>query len=170
MILGRRRALTASQQFLNLQSHPLSAGFGELHAGAFVWRCEVTPSPLSRFYRLRIEFREGETPEVFVESPDLRLLAEGRRLPHVYRQDPPRLCLYLPRTYEWQPWMRIDATIVPWAILWLFYYEEWLASDEWKGGGEHPDAPEVETRTSKRRRAREGSPSSDGLREVDWIV
>jgi len=34
--------------------------------------------------------------------------------------------------------MRIDQTIVPWAVLWLFYYEEWLVSDRWKGGGEHP--------------------------------
>jgi hypothetical protein len=53
--------------------------------------------------------------------------------------------------------MRIDQTIVPWAILWLFYYEEWLVSDDWKGGGEHPHAPEVETRSWKRQRYRAGS-------------
>ena len=34
--------------------------------------------------------------------------------------------------------MRIDQTIVPWTILWLFYFEEWLDSNEWKGGGVHP--------------------------------
>ena len=100
----------------------------------------------------------------FIESPDLKLLAGGRRLPHVYQQDPPRLCLYRPRTYEWQPWMRIDSTIVPWAILWLFYFEEWLVSDDWKGGGEHPDAPEVETRSSKRRRRHDASAiQADGV-------
>jgi hypothetical protein len=27
---------------------------------------------------------------------------------------------------------------VPWTALWLFYFEEWLVSNEWKGGGEHP--------------------------------
>jgi hypothetical protein len=146
MVLGRRRALTTSQQFLNLQANPLSAGRGRLHAGSLLWWCDVTPSLLSRCYRLRIEFRQDETPEVFVERPDLKLLADGRRLPHVYQQSPPRLCLYLPRTYEWEPWMRLDRTIVPWAVLWLFYFEGWLASDEWKGGGEHPDAPEKETK------------------------
>ena len=26
-------------------------------------------------------------------------------------------------------------TIVPWTALWLFYFEEWLTSDDWKGGG-----------------------------------
>jgi hypothetical protein len=170
MILGRRRALTASQQFLSLQSNELSAGCGDLHAGALVWRCDVTPSPLSRFYRLRIEFRQGDTPAVFVESPGLNLLADGRRLPHVYLQYPPRLCLYLPRTFEWLPWMRIDRTIVPWAVLWLFYYEEWLASNEWKGGGEHPHAPEVETRSSKRLRIRTAAMRSNELLEADGLV
>jgi hypothetical protein len=82
------------------------------------------------------------SPEVFVETPDLPALAKSRKLPHVYQQDPPRLCLFLPGTSEFQPWMRIDQTIVPWASLWLFYFEEWLASDEWKGGGVHPNGAE----------------------------
>jgi hypothetical protein len=48
--------------------------------------------------------------------------------------------------------MRIDQTIVPWAALWLFYFEEWLSSDQWKGGGEHPGEPTVAG--SKRRSTR----------------
>ena len=36
--------------------------------------------------------------------------------------------------------MRSDQTVVPWTSLWLFYFEDWLASNEWKGGGEHPPA------------------------------
>jgi hypothetical protein len=35
--------------------------------------------------------------------------------------------------------MKISDTIVPWAVLWLYYFEDWLATDEWKGGGKHPD-------------------------------
>jgi hypothetical protein len=77
-------------------------------------------------------------PSVFVDLADLHPLADGRNLPHVYQQKPPQLCLYLPRTYDWEPWMRIDQTLVPWTSLWLFYFEEWLSSDDWKGGGEHP--------------------------------
>ena len=34
--------------------------------------------------------------------------------------------------------MPLDETVVPWAALWLFYFEEWLVSDKWKGGGAHP--------------------------------
>ena len=36
--------------------------------------------------------------------------------------------------------MRLVDTIVPWSILWLFYFEDWLETDEWKGGGMHPDS------------------------------
>jgi hypothetical protein len=112
---------------------------------------------LSRSYKIRIEYREDDTPKVFVESPDLTLLADGRSLPHVYRE-PDHLCLYLPGTHEWTPGDRIDLTIVPWVSLWLFYFEEWLESDEWKGGGSHPDSAEHPPRRAIRRmtRARSG--------------
>jgi len=67
----------------------------------------------------------------------LHLLAEGRDLPHVYSSHPPELCLYLPGAFEWSRQDRLDLTIVPWTALWLFYFEEWLWSDDWKGGGMH---------------------------------
>ncbi|SDA99870.1 hypothetical protein SAMN02927914_06761 [Mesorhizobium qingshengii] len=73
-----------------------------------------------------------------VLEPDIQLLAGERKLPHVYR-DPLRLCLHLPKAHEWVGSMRLDQTFVPWIATWLFYFEEWLVSDEWKGGGEHPD-------------------------------
>jgi hypothetical protein len=31
--------------------------------------------------------------------------------------------------------MSIAATIVPWLSLWLYYYEVWLATGAWEGGG-----------------------------------
>lgn len=137
MRLGRRKPLTAAQQYINLQANPLSTGDGVLRAGAFTWTFEASPSPLSRMYRVRIEMGQNRSPRTFVDTPDLALLADGRDLPHVYR-NPTRLCLYLPGTAEWQPWMRLDQTIVPWSVLWLWYFEDWLASGEWKGGGIHP--------------------------------
>lgn len=140
MWIGQRRPLTAAQQFVNLRVSPISRGSGQLRAGLLTWRYTATPSPLSRDYYIRIEFRQGRRPQVFVEAPDLHALAGGRRVPHLYQQRPPRLCLYLPQTNEWQSWMRLDQTIVPWSALWLFYFEEWLASDDWKGGGMHPGA------------------------------
>lgn len=142
MRVGSRKPLTVAQQFINLRGNPICRGEGTLHASRLTWRYSACPSPLSRDYRVRIEFRQGGRPEIFVDAPDLQALAEGRRIPHLYQQHPARLCLYLPRRYEWESWMRLDETVVPWAALWLFYFEEWLVSDDWKGGGVHFDAVE----------------------------
>ena len=46
--------------------------------------------------------------------------------------------------------MRLDQTIVPWTTLWLFYFEEWLASDDWKGGGMHPRDDDDESMTAEK--------------------
>jgi hypothetical protein len=35
--------------------------------------------------------------------------------------------------------MMIANTIVPWSVLWLFYFEDWLCTGEWSGGGVHPE-------------------------------
>ncbi len=85
MRIDRPRPLTAAQQFLNLRTNPICAGVGTLHAGRLVWRFRAPPTPLSREYTVRIDYRQGATPRVFVEDPDLTALAEGRRLPHVYQ-------------------------------------------------------------------------------------
>lgn len=87
-------------------------------------------------------------------SPDLTELAGERDIPHVYH-DPLRLCLYLPGAGEWESHMRIDRTFVPWTSTWLFYFEEWLASDDWKGGGIHPQPGDNEGYGRRVRRAAE---------------
>jgi len=81
MFTRQRQTLTAAQQFCNLRSNPISTGSGTLRAGHLLWRCRVSPTPLSRSYALRIEYRQAETPRVFIDTPDLVRLAEGRRLP-----------------------------------------------------------------------------------------
>lgn len=134
----RSPGLTAAQQFINLRANPVCRGTGTLRAGRLVWRYDAQPTPLSRIYTLEVVYQQGERPDVFVVEPDLTDLSGGRKLPHVYQQKPTELCLYRPRKREWSTSMRIDQTIVPWAALWLFYFEEWLISGNWKGGGEHP--------------------------------
>lgn len=148
MRLGRAKSLTMAQQFINLQGNPLSAGHGCLRSDRLTWTYATSPSPLSRDYLIRIEMAPESAPRIFVNDPNVEVLAGGRDLPHVYR-NPTRLCLYLPGTREWQPWMRLDQTIVPWTSLWLFYFEDWLDTREWKGGGMHPA---IASRTRRNRR------------------
>ena len=61
---------------------------------------------------------------------------DGKPPPHLYLGGD--LCLYLPGSGEWYPDKPVAATILPWASLWLYYYEIWLATGEWLGGGVHP--------------------------------
>jgi hypothetical protein len=107
--------------------------------GRLVCRGFVQPTSLHNIYRVRIVYRVGDPPEVWVEEPKLRRRHPDERIPHTYSDDRP--CLYLPGSGEWSPDKKLALTIVPWLSLWLFYYESWLVTGAWQGGGVHP--PEV---------------------------
>jgi hypothetical protein len=130
--------LTVAQQLLHLRRNPICAGSGELRGARLIWDFPVTPHELARTYSARIEYHLGSVPKLLILDPDLSKLAKGRKIPHVYSERPMHLCLYLPRTREWKPDDRLDLTIAPWTYLWLFYFEDWLATSDWKGEGEHP--------------------------------
>jgi hypothetical protein len=135
---GCPREFTLAQQAVQLQMSPWVGGRGGCRRNVLRWNFNVRPTVLSRMYALALEYRPSGTPQVCVRSPNLLALADYRRLPHVYTQLPTRLCLYLPGAGEWHRGLSIAATIVPWTYLWLHYFEEWLVSDDWKGGGVHP--------------------------------
>lgn len=137
---------------LFLHANPICAGTGRLTATGLTWDYRNRPTVLSREYSIRIVFRRDATPDVFVTNPDLEELAGGRPVPHVYH-NPLRLCLILPGTPEWTGTMRIDQTFVPWTTTWLYYFEEWLDSNDWKGGGVHPDADDSRQPSRRVRRA-----------------
>lgn len=135
-----RPPLTLAQQLLHLRRNPICNGVGDVAGGRLVWCFEARPTALSRSYSIRLEMVPGKPPTVTVESPDLNGLAGEHPIPHVYSQDPVTLCLYLPNTGEWRPSLRLDMTVVPWVYLWLYFFEDWLITKEWAGGGVHPEA------------------------------
>jgi hypothetical protein len=132
------KELSPEQQWVRLKSSSICRGHGLVRKGELVWDFDVKPSPLSRTYQLQIRFKRFGLPDVFVLSPNLNELAGDRRLPHVYSANSVRLCLHFPKYEEWTRVKSIANTIVPWAYLWLIYFEHWLATDEWQGGGKHP--------------------------------
>ena len=153
MIPEVRRSLSPAQQFMHLRANPICSGEGKIDGTGLLWEYRVRPTPLSREYLVRITMKRDGMPVVAVIQPDLAALADGRPLPHVY-SNPTRLCLMLPKAFEWAPSMRIDQNFVPWAATWLFYFEEWLVSDDWKGGGEHPAASDAPALRQARRTLR----------------
>jgi hypothetical protein len=124
------------------------------HAGWIgIWEGPVRP--ISKTYRIRIVFfrkrffagwsLNNPYVSVFVVDPVIGAdaIKEERLLPHIYwnEQSPeyPRLCLYDPQEMIWTPEQFIASTVIPWASQWLFFYEYWQITGEFKGPGGHPE-------------------------------
>jgi len=95
-------------------------------------RGELQPTALSERYHVRIEYRTGRRPQVWVESPKLLRRREDERIPHTFSDDRP--CLF---KHDFRSDMWLGRTVVPWLQLWLFFYEAWRVTGEWMGGGAH---------------------------------
>jgi hypothetical protein len=99
-------------------------------SGEGIWRGELQPREMSAVYMLEIRYRLGKVPLVRVLSPPL-----ARKPPHVYSDG--TLCLYWPKEWGWRGTYLIAETILPWAALWLYYYELWLDTGKWLGPSSH---------------------------------
>lgn len=129
-------------RLLDLASLGIPGATHEFRSGrGLTYRMELSPSSASRLYECELHVPPGLVlPEMFVRDPDLNILAGGKKLPHVYpyKGKGIHLCLWQPRYREWTWSMKLSETYVPWTIQWLFYFEDWLSTGEWAGGGEHP--------------------------------
>lgn len=124
--IGLAKALDGSRYFV----------FGK----HLVWNGRVRPQASSRPYTLQIDhtFERGlGLPKVRVVAPRLKLAVGMKKLPHVYSPGD-ILCLFQPAYKEWTEQEMMSETILPWAVEWLCFYEMWLVTGEWLGGGEHP--------------------------------
>lgn len=118
-----------------------------------IWEGELRP--ITQPYRIGIlyfsravfDFGILTNPYVTVKvrdpaiGPDPR--GTGEPPPHVYALGHPpafpALCLYDPREDEWAPDHFVAETIIPWTVEWLYWFEVWLLTGEWRGGGRHPE-------------------------------
>lgn len=114
------------------------------HSGrTLLFKAGIAPGEFGRLYQCLIKVKpDSQQPEVIVLEPDLQVLAGGRKIPHTYAHDGKgtRLCLWWPKGRDWAPTMKMAETFIPWTAEWLHYFELWLATGDWLGGGEHPDA------------------------------
>ena len=79
--------------------------------------------------------KEGKHVDVF--ALDKLSLCEGEKgLPHVYNTDKQHLCIYHRPSEEWNASHKITE-IIPWISEWFYYYENWLVTAKWLGGGIH---------------------------------
>lgn len=120
---------------------------------------EGTLTPIAQSYRIWIRyFPELQWDEVTLAhryatvkvldpliAPDVR--GTGELTPHVYRylQPPhsPALCAWDPVDEPFNPTVYLADHVVPAVIRWLVFYEDWLDTGDWRGGGKHPDPDAV---------------------------
>ena len=100
--------------------------------GGVDWSGRLRPTDDSPWYRIRILHGLDRSPRVWVVSPPL-----APSPPHVYASDGNRLCLYWPDEWFWRPNDSLAKTIIPWAALWLYFYEVWQVTGEWLGPSSH---------------------------------
>lgn len=136
--LERRR--TPIEQLMELKKKYVVEK-NNLKHNSFSCQLLVRPTPLSIEYTLKVVFEpDQKVPfSVYVVNPKPLKLAEGAtRLEHVYDNQKQRLCLYRPGKKQWDRSMLLSETAIPWAIEWLYFYEIWVSTGKWLGGGEHP--------------------------------
>ncbi|KAA6339088.1 hypothetical protein EZS27_012949 [termite gut metagenome] len=109
-----------------------------------VWIGDITPSPISLTYTIKITYSYKDGVKAYVANPKpLPLATVKSRLPHVYSHEEQRLCLYYPSGKEWDSSKYLVHTIFPWASEWLFYYELWVVTGNWLGGGKYIELGEI---------------------------
>ncbi|MBI9008534.1 MAG: hypothetical protein JEZ05_00760 [Tenericutes bacterium] len=99
--------------------------------------CNLTPTDLSKTYKVKINFDGKTRPKVYVLEPELKSLINKTYEVHMFRDY--SLCLYYKKNYEFNADKDVFSnTIVPWTSLWLYYFELWQYTGKWLGGGIHP--------------------------------
>ncbi len=96
----------------------------------------IQPTPRSETYSFVLKYKMGGNPVVRITSPQLKKNSKGDAIPHLYPDG--SLCLFRPAYDEFNESDFISDTIIPWASLWLYFYEIWHVTGQWRGGGEHP--------------------------------
>jgi hypothetical protein len=144
-----------NRKSLIIQEHTLKAVFPEStiirhREESLTWIHSITPSPLSETYKVKLQYLKDNGVKVYVINPKPLVLAKGKSvLPHVYDSVKQQLCLYYPRKNEWNMGMLLTESIIPWISEWLFHYELWVGTGDWKGGGIHGETSVKNVRNRK---------------------
>lgn len=127
-----------------LQALYLKAEYPEsncvIRPNELIWYGMIKPTPVSRLYKIKIHCKGlNKRPRVVLYG-DIIEGIDRSDFPHHFEIDKVKqevvLCLHMPCEFNYKLW--IADTIIPWTQEWLYYYEIWLATGEWCGGGHTP--------------------------------
>lgn len=78
-------------------------------------------------YKVKIEFRAGSFPQVYIIEPKIISNAEI----HIYKEG--GLCLFYPGDLKWKNNTSIAVYTIPWVYEWIMFYELYKLSGKWEG-------------------------------------
>lgn len=125
-----------------------------------VWVGKIKPTPVSKEYTVLITYELYKRPDIWVIGDELEKLDETG-FPHIFDIDGEKkwvkICVHMPR--EFDSYRVLAKTIIPWVVEWLYFYEIWIATGEWLGGGHDPDEDE-------KRKDKENSAETELVRDI----
>lgn len=95
-------------------------------------------------YKIRLDYYVQSSPDVYVVSPVIDMSSSldihtfGLKYHGAYKKELPRLCLTHYDSDKWNSAIMLTESYIPWAIEWTEFYELWLLTGTWYGGGVHP--------------------------------
>jgi hypothetical protein len=98
----------------------------KIENGTLICTGELQPENCDK-YKIRIEFREGFMPNVFIVSPFITPKSEI----HMYSEG--CLCLFYPKEFKWMNTTKIADFTIPWIVEWILFYELWKVTGQWEG-------------------------------------
>lgn len=125
------------------------------------WRGPLRPFQRTYLIGVIWWYRTDDPPYVLMVDPKLRP-REGKAfedIPHLQfcsaEPELSGLCLFDPDGSQWSPRLAIADTTIGWASRWLYFYEQWHRTGEWRGGGVGPESIAKARAEAIRRKASE---------------
>lgn len=137
-----KKPKNVAEQYLYLKTKYECLPGSGIFNNTLIWEQEIKSCEFSKKYIIRVEY-DMSIPKVYLNNQSI-LKSKNETIPHNYytkyiseEKQTVQLCLFYPKRKEWQKYMYIADTIVPWTAEWIYYYEIWRITGEWYGGGIH---------------------------------
>lgn len=109
---------------------------------------KIQPNINSKNYIIWLKYESVQKkPKIYIELNQL-YEEKIKGIPHNYgikeikNKQYIELCLFYKE--EWNATMNIADTIIPWTCEWLYFYEIWVITGKWYGGGKHLKKEDIE--------------------------
>lgn len=132
---NRTPRLTLAQQQLRInQIYPSlieSIGIRNSQLSCDLW---LQPTAESIKYKVSIKYKIGCWPTAQIVEPREIEKVDGQKPHHLYNRNEDgkeKLCVFHPKSQEWNDAMFLTDAFIPWVITWLSAYEIWQITGIW---------------------------------------